>query len=74
MFERHPVGSGQIGGRKNAFGLEELGISFRSGGEGKYCLLTVVKVQHGEHFAADRFIPDPEDEVCAPLHGFDDMG
>jgi hypothetical protein len=68
------MGSRQIRGRKNAFGFQQLGVSFRAGGERKYRFLVVVEVEYGEHFAADRFISHPEDQVCAPLHGFDDVG
>jgi hypothetical protein len=34
----------------------------------------LVEVDEGEHFAADGFVADPEDEVGAPLHGFGYVG
>lgn len=34
----------------------------------------VVEVDEGEHFSADGFVAYPEDEIVAPLAGFDSVG
>ena len=79
VFERDPMGAGQVGGGDDAFDLEQFMESFRRGGErqrslGKTGATGIVKVDEGEHLAADGLFADPEDEVVAPLARFDCVG
>ncbi len=68
-----PVDAGEVGGGEEAFGFEELVEALGAGGEGDDGAAVAIEVEEGEHFAADGLIAGPEDEVVAPLGGFDDV-
>jgi hypothetical protein len=57
-------GVGEDGGLAGFAGAAAAGEQRGVGGGG------LVEVDEGEHFAAEGFVADPEDEVGAPLHGF----
>jgi hypothetical protein len=38
-----------------------------------HCGSLVAKADHGTHLAANRFVPNPEEQVVTPLAGFDDV-
>lgn len=68
-----PVGTGEIGSGNDALDFEELGTALRTGGEGEDGARVVLEAGEGEHFASDGLVANPEDEGCAPLHGFFDV-
>jgi hypothetical protein len=81
VFDGDPVDAGEVRGRADAFGLEEVGVALRAGGvgDGAAGLISLgaaaaAQVDYGEHLAADGFVSCPEDEAAAPLDGLDDMG
>jgi hypothetical protein len=82
VFDGNPMDAGHVGCGEDAFEFEEFGIAGGAGGvhhEGVVGDATalrafVFEVDEGEHFSADGFVAGPEDEVGAPLHGFDHVG
>lgn len=72
--EGDPVDAGEVGGGAEAFAFGEVGEALGGGGEGEDAVFIGCEIEEGEHFAADGFVADPEDEVVAPLEGFDDVG
>ena len=65
-----PVGPCEVGRGRDAFDLEEFGVVLGAGCVGDDSAPAVfVKVDEGEHFAANGFVSGPEDEVGSPLHG-----
>jgi hypothetical protein len=73
-----PVDAGHVWRGDEAFDFEELRVTGGAGSVGDDELWVVglrvfrfVKVDEGEHFSADGLVSGPEDEVSAPLHGFD---
>jgi len=71
-------GAGEVGGGDDAFDFEELVETLGVGGEAEVGAgeagSGVVEVDESEHFSADGFVAYPEDEVVAPLTGFDGVG
>ncbi len=74
VHDGDPVGAGHVGGGDDALGFEQLGVAFGAGVEPEDSSACVVEVDEGEHFAADGFVADPEDEVVAPVHAFGCVG
>ena len=70
----YPEDAGHVGGGEDAFDFEKIVVAFGAGAVGDDSLAFAVEVDEGEHFAADGFVADPEDEVGAPLHGLDGVG
>ena len=72
-----PVGAGEVGCWVEAFEFEEVGEAGRAGGVGDDGAALAdgvfVEAEDGEHFAADGFVADPEDEAGTPLEGFGDV-
>ena len=74
-----PVVAGGVGSGVEAVSFEEFGVALGAGGEGEEADDViggsgVVQVDEGEHLSADGFVADPEDDVVAPLSGFDGVG
>jgi hypothetical protein len=77
-FGGDPVDAGHVGGGDDAFDFEEFGVALgaRGVGDDRACFVSLtrviaVEVDEGEHLASKGFVPDPEDEIGSPLHGFD---
>lgn len=72
-----PVDASHVGSGDEAFDFEEVGVAGGAGGVRENQAFPrglrggLVEVNEGEHFAADGFVSSPEDEIRAPLHGFD---
>ena len=74
VTERYPVPTRQIGGGEHTFDFQQLVKTLRPSGKREHRFVIVIQIQHGEHLASDRLVADPEHQVRAPLHGFDDVG
>ncbi len=64
-----PVGTGEIGRGDDTFDFKQLVVALGTGGEHEVgaseARAGIVKVDEGEHLAANGFIAGPEDEVIA---------
>lgn len=69
----YPVDAGHVGSGKEAFALDELREALGAGGVGDDGFAATVEVDDAEHLAAYRFVSGPEQEVGAPLLGFNDV-
>lgn len=69
VFEDDPVGACEVGRGTNAFDFEQVGELIGVGGEAADMRAAGFGLEHGEHFAADRLVEDPVDEVI-PLQSF----
>jgi Protein of unknown function (DUF3738) len=73
VFGSDPVDAGHVGRGVEALEFEEFGVALGAGRVGDDAGAVCVEVDEGEHLSADGFVADPEDEVGAPLHGFDSV-
>jgi len=69
-LKRDPVGLGEIGGRGDAFELEEFVKALGAAVKPEDAEAGAVHVGHGEHFAANVAVAGPVDEVMSPVEGF----
>ena len=70
----YPEDAGHVRGGDDAFDFEQVGVAFGAGGVGDDRFSVSLQIDQGEHFSADGFVADPEDEVGSPLHGLDGVG
>ena len=73
-LDGYPEEAGDVGGGEDAIGFEEFVEAFGTGGVGEDARFVVrlFELDPGEHFAADGFVADPEDEA-AELLGLEDV-
>ena len=73
-LECDPEKFGGIRSGADAFDLKELVEALGAAVEGEDADTAAVEVGGGEHFAADRAVAGPVDEVVSPADGFGDVG